>query len=373
MAQEATKKYEFGGYLTNMQSIQFEDIHGDWINDNLIHNRLNFDWYPNEKFTFKLGLRNRIFTGESIKLIPDYGGFIAASELGIMDLSWNVIDEPSVIMNMNIDRLYFQYEKGNFSATLGRQRINWGKTFAWNPNDLFNAYSFFDFDYVEKPGSDAIRLQYYTSSISSIELAAKIDKNEDITAAALWRFNQWNYDFQLLAGLFNSNEYAIGGGWSGAINSLDFKGEFTYLHPKDNMSDTSGQFIGSISAGYSFANTLSLTFEFLYTDIVGNGINDFYQYYYQPLSLKTLSFTEYNFFGQASYQITPLLSGSFAFMYYPKINGYFIGPAFDYSFTDNLFASIVIQNFSGEMKDPISTETNRNYATYAFLRLKWSF
>ncbi|MDF1548271.1 MAG: hypothetical protein P1P88_10650 [Bacteroidales bacterium] len=372
-AQDTLKKYEFGGYISNMQSIQFQDIQGDWINDNLIHNRLNFDWFPGENLSFKLGLRNRFFTGESLKLIPDYGSFITASELGYLDLSWNVIEEKSVIMNMNIDRLYFQYEKGDFSATIGRQRINWGKTFAWNPNDLFNAYSFFDFDYVEKPGSDAVRLQYYTSYVSSVELAAKIDKDEDITLAALWRFNKWNYDFQLLAGMLNSSEYAIGGGWSGAIKSLDFKGEFSYLHPKDNMSDTTGQFIGSVSAGYTFANSLSLTFEFLYTDIVGNGISDFYQYYYQPLSVKTLSFTEYNLFGQASYQITPLLSGTFACMYYPKINGYFLGPSFDYSFTDNLFASLVIQNFSGDMVDPITGDKNRNYATYAFLRLKWSF
>lgn len=372
-AQDTLKKYEFGGYISNMQSIQYQDIHGDWINDNLIHNRLNFDWFPGENLSFKLGLRNRFFTGESLKLIPDYGSFITASELGFMDLSWNIIEEKSLILNMNIDRLYFQYEKGDFSATIGRQRINWGKTFAWNPNDLFNAYSFFDFDYVEKPGSDAVRLQYYTSYVSSVELAAKIDNDEDITLAALWRFNKWNYDFQLLAGMLNSNEYAIGGGWSGAIKSLDFKGEFSYLHPKDNMSDTTGQFIGSVSVGYTFANSLSLTFEFLYTDIVGNGISDFYQYYYQPLSVKTLSFTEYNLFGQVSYQITPLLSGTFACMYYPKINGYFLGPSFDYSFTDNLFASIVIQNFSGDMEDPITGDTNRNYATYAFLRLKWSF
>jgi hypothetical protein len=65
--------------------------------------------------------------------------------------------------------------------------------------------------------------------------------------------------------------------------------------------------------------------------------------------------------------------GTVSCMYYPKIRGYFIGPTFDYSFTDNLFASIVVQTFSGEMKDPITLENNRMNATYAFLRLKWSF
>lgn len=382
-AQEEEKNWELNGYVTNMQSVQFEDVNGVWLNDNLINNRLNFNWYPNEKWKFNLGLRNRIFTGESIKLIPDYGELLIKSEQGWMDLSRNVINEQSIILNMGIDRIYLQYETGNFSATLGRQRINWGKSYVWNPNDLFNAYSFFDFDYPERPGADAIRLQYYTGMASSVELAAKVSsfivdtitnkEEERITIGALWRFNKLNYDFQLLAGLLEGDELAIGGGWSGAIKSFDFKGELTYLHPKDNMSDSSGQFIASVSLGYMFPNTLNLQFEFLYTDIPADGINTFYQYYYQPLSVKTLSFTEYNIFGQVGFQVTPLLSANFAGMYYPKIKGYFFGPSFDYSFTDNLFTSVVVQIFSGEAPDPVTGEMVRNDATFAYLRLKWSF
>ncbi|MEN8122396.1 MAG: hypothetical protein ABFS35_18775, partial [Bacteroidota bacterium] len=355
-----------------------------WLSDNLINNRLNFNWYPNDKWKFNLGLRNRIFTGESVKLIPEYDQLLLQSEQGWIDLSRNVINEQSVILNSSIDRIYLQYETGNFSATIGRQRINWGKSFVWNPNDLFNAYSFFDFDYPEKPGSDAIRLQYYTGMASSIELAAKIssynvdtlnsDKEDQrMTLGALWRFNKWNYDFQLLTGIFEDNEFAIGVGWSGAIKSLDFKGEITYLYPFNNLVSVNEQLIASASLGYMFPNTLNLQFEFLYTDIASNGIQDFYQYYYMPLSVKTLSFTEYNLFGQVGYQITPLLTGNFAGMYYPKIKGYYIGPSFDYSFTDNLFSSIVIQTFSGETPDPVTGELVRNDATFAYLRLKWSF
>ncbi|MEN8121983.1 MAG: hypothetical protein ABFS35_16660, partial [Bacteroidota bacterium] len=173
-SQEEEKKWELNGYITNMQSVQFENVHGVWLSDNLINNRLNFNWYPNDKWKFNFGLRNRIFTGESVKLIPEYDQLLLQSEQGWIDLSRNVINEQSVILNSSIDRIYLQYETGNFSATLGRQRINWGKSYVWNPNDLFNAYSFFDFDYPEKPGSDAIRLQYYTGMASSIELAAKI-------------------------------------------------------------------------------------------------------------------------------------------------------------------------------------------------------
>ncbi len=88
-----------------------------------------------------------------------------------------------------------------FQVTLGRQRINWGQTFVWNPNDIFNAYSYFDFDYIERPGSDAVRLQYFPSSSSVAEFAVKVDDENDITAAGLYRFNKWGYDIQFLAGL----------------------------------------------------------------------------------------------------------------------------------------------------------------------------
>ncbi len=381
-AQEELKKWELNGYITNMQIFQFQDVDSNWINDNLIHNRLNFIWYPNDKWTFKAGLRNRIFTGESVKFIPRYSDLLVDADQGWMPMSWNVIDAQSVILNMTFDRLYLQYETGNFSASVGRQRINWGKTFVWNPNDLFNAYSFFDFDYPEKPGSDAIRLQYYTGTASSVELAANIktvknridavDENK-YTVAGLWRFNKWEYDFQILAGWFETNELAVGGGWSGAIKNFDFKGEFSYLYPTDNMKDTSGQFLASVYLGYIFPNTLNFQFEFLYTDIPADGITSFYQYYYQPLSVKTLSFTEYNLFGQIAYQLTPLLNVNIAGMYYPKIKGYYFGPSIDYSFTDNLYVSMVLQTFSGETPDPISGIKERNKATFMFIRLKWSF
>ena len=64
-----------------------------------------------------------------------------------------------------------------WELTLGRQRINWGVNLAFNPNDLFNAYSLIDFDYQERPGSDAIRFQYFTNELSSFETAVQFGKS----------------------------------------------------------------------------------------------------------------------------------------------------------------------------------------------------
>jgi len=124
-----------------------------------------------------------------------------------------------------IDRLYLDYTSGNWQFRVGRQRINWGINTAWNPNDIFNAYSFTDFDYEEKPGSDAILAKYYINYASSIEIAVKaFDDWEKAVAGMLFSWNQWNYDFQLLAG-YMQNNLVGGGGWAGNLWNAGFKGE----------------------------------------------------------------------------------------------------------------------------------------------------
>src|SRR5210317_1168395 len=98
-------------------------------------------------------------------------------------------DNTGYALTTTIDRLWLQFTFGNLEIIAGRQRINWGQTLVWNPNDIFNSYSYFEVDYPERPGSDALRFQYYTGDASTIEVAAKIDSAKQVTAAGYFRFN----------------------------------------------------------------------------------------------------------------------------------------------------------------------------------------
>ena len=372
-AQEKEKKYSLDAYINNLQSVMFDSLKGNWINDNLIHNRLNFKWFPNSYLTFNLGIRSRVFTGESVKYIPGYADLLSGDK-GIFDLNTNLISENSVILNSQIDRVYLNFEKGNLSITAGRQRINWGRSFVWNPNDIFNSYSFFDFDYPEKPGSDALRVQYYTGAASSADLVAKIDSSKHISAAGMYHFNLASYDFQVLAGMISEQDYVAGAGWEGAIKSVSFRGEITYLHPKNNFADTTGLLIADFSTDYTFENSLSLRFEFLYNQQAkASDISSFREYYYQPLNVKNLSFTEYNLFAGISYPLTPLLNVTFSGMYYPKIAGYFFGPVFSYSLSDNAEFDVLAQTFGGKLKNSVTGNTEFKQITFAFLQFKYNF
>ena len=47
--QDSEGTISLDGYVTNMQSVMFSDADEDWVIDNLIHNRLNFRWYPSDR------------------------------------------------------------------------------------------------------------------------------------------------------------------------------------------------------------------------------------------------------------------------------------------------------------------------------------
>ena len=259
-AQGELPKWEVKGYLSNMQSVMVLDESNKWINDNLFHNRLNIFWYPNLNFEASIQFRNRFMYGQTIQMNPDYAKSID-NERSFLDLSINLLENKSSFLNTTIDRAYIKYNKGKFVSTIGRQRINWSQTFVWNPNDIFNVSNFFDFDYPEKPGSDAIRLQYYSGFASTIELAAKLDHNNKITAAGYYRFNTFGYDFQVLGGLFAESDYFAGIGWAGDIKGGGFRGEMTYLHPRSKVKDTTGIFYLAVNGDYTFKNSLYIQFE----------------------------------------------------------------------------------------------------------------
>ncbi len=366
--QEKERNWALNGYVKNMQTIMFSDINEDWTTDNLFHNRLNFKWYPSKSITSSVEVRNRFFYGETVKSFSGYGNLINV-ENGFFDLSDNLLEENSYILHSTIDRAWLDYTLDKFQVRIGRQRINWGQTMVWNPNDIFNTYSFFDFDYEEKPGSDAVRIQYYKSSTSTAEIAVKADNQNRITAAGLYKFNKWNYDLQFMGGIINGNDFVLGTGYSGQLLKGGFSGELSYFHPKENYNDTSGTYVVSIAYNYMFKNSLYLHFEGL-CNSKGRSSGDFNlnEFYFYDMSAKNLSLNKFSFIAQTTYPITPLINGTFAVMYSPNDNFFFFGPTLSISLKENLDFSINAQAFTSDQ----SVE-NGGKGAFVFLRFKWSY
>lgn len=374
LAQESEeKKFVFKGYLKNMGSFNYfnNDL---WIED-LTHNRINLAWYPNENFSAFVEFRNRLLIGDFVSDIPNYTEIIDSNN-DFFDLSANLIDSKSALLNVMADRAYIQWNKNDWEIKLGRQRINWGVNLAWNPNDWFNAYSFFDFDYEERPGSDAIRISKYTGVASSIEVAAKIaDDVDHFVGAGMWRVNKWGYDMQFLAGIAQG-DLALGTGWAGNLGQAGVKGELSYFIPVVNTTVNQSYdylFIGAFSIDYSFPNSLYLNGSLMYNSVAE--VDPVFGFVFagaRPgnFTVRNISNYRWSSFIQSSYQFTPLFYGGLSLIAYPGTNAFFINPSISYSLKQNLDLNVVGQLFFDE--SPITGDYG-SVLRSGFVRLKWSF
>jgi hypothetical protein len=364
-SQEKQKFITLNGYLSAMQSVMFDSLSGPFINENLIHNRLNLKGFVNEHITFAAEFRNRLFTGDLVRSGRSYSESIA-NDQGLANMSWNIINKQSFFLNTTIDRLWVDLNYGKLQVRAGRQRINWGQALVWNPNDIFNAYSFFDFDYVERPGSDAVRLQYYPGSSSAIELAVKSNYLGHITAAVLYRFNKWGYDIQFLGGYAEGKDFVAGTGWSGSIGSVSFRGEATWFQPGKRFADTTGTGIFTFGFDKVFKNNSTVQVQLMYCNRPMK-LTSFTSLYTGNLSTKDLAFSKFSSFVQFSYPFNPLLSASISGMWFPDLNGFFAGPSLDCSLAENVDLSLFWQHFKSGR---VGSNTRINVG---FLRFKYSF
>ncbi len=347
---------------------KLDEVEGKDIYYNLIHNRINLKYFANNKLTFSTEVRNRLFMGALVNQYPDFKDIINKDK-GFVDLSYNMAGGNNWFMNTTIDRFYVDYTSGKWQITFGRQRINWGVNLVWNPNDVFNAFSYFDFDYEEKPGTDALKLQYYIAATSSVELVYKLGENSDEMAlAGMYRLAKWNYDFQLIGG-WVGRDIVIGGAWAGDIKGAGFRGEFSYFTPKESGTGLNSAFVASVSGDYTFTSQLYIHGGVLFnssgTTGKAGGVDLLID---RDISPRNLSFARYSLFAQTTYPVTPLLRFDFSSIVNPGDGSLFINPGASYSLSDNMGIMLTTQLFFGESDSEFG-----NYGQIYYARLKWSF
>jgi hypothetical protein len=361
----AIKPFQVTGYVKDMQTLTFNPDFDQLITGNLIHNRLNFRYKPVKGLTAAMEMRNRFFWGEEVKLTPDFSsGLRYSSEWADLSITW--FETESMVLYTNIDRLWLEYASGSWNVRLGRQRINWGITTTWNPNDIFNTYNFLDFDYEERPSTDAIKGQYLLGGMSYAELAVSrsgspIDKT---IVAGRYFTNYKNYDIQFLAGWY-LDQPTVGLGWSGSIGNTGFKGETQYFIQHESYQS---QLNVALEADYIFSNGWYISGGGLYNS---RGLDDpINAWNITSLELSPLNPmpTKWNLVGVVSKAITPLLTLSASAVYAPKTNFLIVLPSVRYNLATNLDIDLVWQSFYAEQASGFDALTHR-----AFIRFKLSF
>jgi hypothetical protein len=357
---------DFKGYLKFMETSSFVDLN-NILTSSLIHNRLNFNIYATPKWSFKVDIRNRIIWGNYLSSVPGYIEGVTADN-GLWDMSINWVEGDAFVFNTTIDRLWADFSISKFSARLGRQRINWGLNYVWNPNDLFNAFNYFDFDYEERPGADALRLQYFTGGMSAIDVGLKpATEFQKAVYAGQYRFNVVGYDFQVLGGYYHERITA-GAGLAGNLGTAALKAEGTWFGENDTIADS---FSGALDIQYGFKSGINLIFSYLYNSAGSNtlDLNDQGIFVFSELSADNLMPSKHSLFGDISYTFNPLITADLGAIYTFGFDMFFIMPNFTYSITENLDLNVLAQVFVA-LKTVQGTPGSSNFL---YIRFKWSF
>jgi hypothetical protein len=351
-----------------MSTLLIEDV-DTLATDNLIHNRLNFRLHLPNGVRLGAEFRNRIFFGEVVSATPGFGDLVTAYD-GVLPLEILWIDGDGLVMNTIIDRLWLDYAGSSFEARIGRQRINWGISPVWNPNDLFNAFNYLDFDYEERPGADAARFEYYVGPASSVEAAFKLaEESSENVGALIFKTNTAGYDLQALAGRFQE-DWAAGVGWAGSIGESGFKGEATLFVPSGDAPDTSDVALSAtVSIEHAFKNGWTGLVSYLLTSSGASSSADVASFLLFEPTAKNLMPNRHTVFGNFGRQLSPLSFINFGGFYAFEVNWVILYPAFTYSLATNWDLDLVAQLFWGD--DLQGNFGNQGNAL--FFRVKWSF
>jgi hypothetical protein len=210
------------GYLKDLVSVA-PDSAGNWQGRELLHHRLNLSLRIDSNWTAALELRNRVLIGDGVSRQPGLAASLdPVGTLAPLSLHAQTQD---ILLHIVPDRAWVQYSRGNWQARAGRQRVNWGMNYLWNPLDWFNSWAYFDFDYEEQPSSDALRVTRFLPSDGRLDGAVKFtsDMRESV-AAARWVMVRKNSTLQVQAGKAGRSA-AAGLGWTQPLKQWALRAE----------------------------------------------------------------------------------------------------------------------------------------------------
>ena len=361
--QDSTKPspFIFKGYLKEMGQFILPNDPIPFQYTNLVHNRLNLKYKPEGSFSAAVEIRNRYFLGDAVENDPNFTkNLMNPQDLVNMNVVW--YQSNSAVLHTNVERLWAEYKLRKLTVRAGRQRINWGMANIWNPNDIFNSYNVLDFDYEERAGADAVKMQYQINDLSGVEAAIANGPYGSATVAAKYSLNRDEYDWQVLAGTY-ARRFTAGLGWSGNLGKAGFKGETQMYYKRDSfVVNVSAEVDYITEKGWYFNAGFLYNQQGIYSDI--DDWNDF-KFSNTPDNLMP---TRWNILAGSSKAFTPLFTGNLMVIYAPGTNMLILFPSMSYNLMTNLDLDVFWQSFFAQTGHGFNGIVHSGY-----LRVKWSF
>lgn len=270
--------------------------------------KLNATVLLSEKWTALASFQNKSYLGN---VLNDYRGytFLRFNRFDWLNLQKTWKDNQSALLYTRFDQAYVDYTSDQFSLRVGRQIINWGHTLVWSVNDIFNSYSLLDVTQPVKQGSDAVRLSFYPGPLAVIEVAAKLNYYNKLTAAAMTRFNYRGMDWQLQTGIVDSDHWMLGSALTRKLGEIILRSEGAIYLPVFKSKAYKNILLFAVGADYILTNQIILQAEMLYNQSYHHWNAGFFSKLYRSVSSPlSLSPSQWSHSLNASYLVTPRLS-----------------------------------------------------------------
>lgn len=359
--------YSLAGSYKNLLTVSETPVSRDGFWSDLNRIRLRFDADVNDSIRFSTSIDNEFLAGTLLDR-RDFNLVKDASTDTLLDLDHLVVDSEDLLWQASIYRMYLTYTAEKSKLVLGRQRVAWGVGRVWNPFDLFNPISPLQIEQDQRVGVDAVNLEYYTGSLSSLNLVFAAGDDSDQNSIGLKGTANINkYDLHLMAGEFRENR-VVGFGFTGDLNGAGLRGEATYTDP-DAGNDYWQAILGW---DYSFKNPLYVMFEYLY-----NGGNvkrpaapgGFTLESNRRIFSGEIETRNSNFLASGlAYDITPLVQVGSLLIYDIDGSSVFFAPTLAYNILPDLDWTLGVQLFSGSERSEYGDLPDVYYTS-----LEWFF
>lgn len=248
----------------------------------------------------------------------------------------------------SLDRLNVTFSLPFMDIFVGRQAISFGAAKFLNPTDVFAPISFQDINREEKVGVDAVRVKFPLGDMNELDAGYVFGPDGRFSQSAAFlrgKFALWETDFSLmlveyqynlLAGL--SIERSLGGAgvWCEAAYTAD--GVLEWRKTKDD------NFRLSAGADYNFSEVNLVLFGEYHFSLAG----ELYPSKYLANALTKAAYRDsgvYLLGGHYlsvgfTWEIVPLLNGSFQTLINLTDGSLLISPRLEYSMADDLFLDV---------------------------------
>lgn len=200
-----------------------------------VTNRLRLDFKKQlNPWEFCLTLDNEAVVNDFADT-PDFDAIRSQEQkkVAALDLDKVSTDNDHLYLKHSIYRAYVKYYQPEFQATVGKQAIDFGKLRFYSPLDVFNPVGELAIEHDERPGVDAVNLNYSPEAFAGINAVVAPGRNDETTGGGLKLYHKIStYDAALIAATVRKDQI-YGFSFDGYLKSAGFRGELAHVR-EDN-------------------------------------------------------------------------------------------------------------------------------------------